>query len=243
MASPPVGQSLANTPGVNQTTILNALVPPEGPKSLAVQLDFTTVASIIVDLTITTAQGKISTVQMVFADNSANTAPLAIAVSGTSQTIRVPAGAQGWFPVVATNRPKLTFSSPAGSPVITCLLLNVPVAQGYWFPFDTNARSSAKAPLVFAVTTGGTAVVVWNSTAPNIVPSDGAVIINPKAATESLFVNIVNTAGTTAPGANGTTVELAAGDAFTVPPGFVGTVSVNAVTSGHTFTAYGVGHA
>lgn len=237
MALAPVGPSLANTPGVNQTTVLNALVPPEGPKSVAVPMDFTTTDTVLVDFTVTTSQAKISTVQMIYVDNFGNPARLDIAVSGTSQIIRCPAGRQGWFPVVATNRPKFTCTTTPGV-TVTVLFLNVPVAQGNWNP-DENDYVKASNPLTFTVTTGGTPVTVWQTTATTQVPTDGAVIINPKAATESLFVDIVNAPGTTAPGTNGTTVELAAGDAFTVPPNFDGTVYANAATNGHTFTAYG----
>lgn len=227
--------------GVNQINVLNAVVPPEGPKALPVVLDFTLLSSILIDLTTTTMQGKISTVQMIWADNTANSARLDITIQATQQVIHVPPGIQGWFPVIATNRPKLVFATTAGI-VLTCILLNVPVAQGDWAPNGTNARSSALSPLATAVTNGGTAVSVFNETSPNVVPSDGAVIVNPWSATESLFVDIVNTAGTTAPGTNGTTVELKAGASFAVPPNFKGNVTANAVTNGHTFTAYGVGH-
>jgi hypothetical protein len=245
MASPPItGPSNPNTPGTNQINVLNAVVPPEGPKALPLVLDFTSVASILVDLTITTAQGKISTVQMIWADNSTNAALLTIAVSpGTQQTIKVPPGAQGWFPVMATNRPKLTFSTTAGAGQITVILLNVPVAQGQWFPSGSNERNVALAPLATSITNGGTAVAVFAEVSgASVVPSDGAVIVNPWSASESLFVDIVNNAGTVAPGSNGTTVELKAGASFPVPANFKGTVTANAVTSGHTFSAYGVGH-
>ena len=242
MASPPTtGPSLTNLAGINQVTVLNAVVPPEGPKALPLVLDFTSLTSILVDLTSATAQAKISTVQMIFADNTANSALLTVTVSGAGQVVRIPPGCQGWFPVVATNRPKLTFATVAGV-VLQAILLNVPVAQGIWFPSDTNAHSAPQSPLAFSVVTGGTAVSVFNSTSPNTVPSDGAVIVNPWAATESLFVDIVNTPGTTAPGASGTTVELKAGASFAVPPGFHGNVQVNAVSSGHVFSAYGAGH-
>ena len=244
MAVPPFQSgipTLANTPGVNQTNILNAVVPPEGPKSAAVVLDFTSTDTVIVDFTITTAQGKISTIQMLWVDNSLNDAPLTVTVQGTSQNIDIPAGAQGWFPVVATNRPKFVCTTPPG-PVITSLWLNVPVAQGYWFP-NGNGATGSVASLNFSVTTGGTAVDAY-ATVPGVsmVPSGGAVIKNPDAATEPLFVDIVNPAQLAEPGTLGTTVELAAGQSFVVPPNFMGNVSVNATTSGHAFVAYGVGN-
>lgn len=242
MAAPPFQSatpSLANTPGVNQTNILNAVVPPEGPKSAAVALDFSNTNSVLVDFTITTAQGKLSTVQMIYVDNSLNDAPINFNVQGTSQNVTVPAGAQGWFPMVATNRPKFVCTTIAG-PVITTLFLNVPVAQGYWFPNDNGDTASAQ-PLISAVTVGGTAVSPFNSIAPNRMPSGGAVIKNPTAATEALYIDIVNVAQTAEPGTLGTTVSLSAGQSFVVPPHFTGTVSVNAATTGHAFVAYGAG--
>jgi hypothetical protein len=234
-----IAPSLANTPGVNQTNILNALVPPEGPKSAAVTLDFSLTDTVLVDFTITTAQGKLSTVQMIFVDNYANPAPLNVQVSGTSQTIRVPAGIQGWFPVVATNRPKFTCVTDPGV-IVIALFLNVPVAQGQWDP-DGNGLTVAQSPLAFVVAVGGTPVAAFATTATSQVPTEGAIITNPFSATESLFVDIVNAAQTSAPGTNGTTVELKAGGSFVVPPNFSGVVSVNAVTSAHAFTAYGAG--
>ena len=242
MAAPPFQSgvpSLANTPGVNQTNILNAVVPPEGPKSVAIVLDFTTVASILIDLTITTAQGKISTVQMVWVDNLVNDAPLTIQVQGTLQNIDVPAGCQGWFAVVATNRPKFVCLTSPGV-VLTTLWLNVPVAQGYWFP-DGNGATAGADPLAFTMAIGGTAQAVWSTTATTSVPSGGAVIKNPVGASEPLYVDIVNAAQVAEPGTNGTTTELAAGQSFVVPPNFRGTVTVNATTTGHAYVAYGVG--
>lgn len=230
------GPSLGNNP-VNQVSVLNGLVPPEGPKSLAQILDFSTASSVLVDLTITTQQVLISTVQAIFADNSANPAELSITCSGTQQTIDVPAGAQGWFSLVATNRPKLTFQTQPGVR-IPVILLNVPVSQQIWFPTGV-ARATGFGPVVTTVATGLTPVTPFVA---GSVPSGGAVIINPKNATESLYVDIVNAAQVNqAGGTNGTSVELAAGGSFTVPAGFQGNVSVNATTAGHAFVAYGWG--
>lgn len=231
--------SLANN-HINQISVLNALVPPEGAKSLAVNLDFTSASSVLVDLTITTAQVLISTVQAIFADNSGNDAELIVTSAATQQVLRIPPGAQGWFSLVATNRPKLTFATPAGIGIIQCLLLNVPVSQQFWYPSGSPLGAGIGAAVV-AITTGGTAQNVW---AAGSVPSDGAVIRNPKNASESLYVDIVHPAQVSqSGGTNGTSVELAAGESFTVPPGFAGAVSVNAATTNHAFVAYGAGKA
>jgi hypothetical protein len=47
---------------------------------------------------------------------------------------------------------------------------------------------------------------------------------------------MVNAAGVVAPGANGTTVELVPGQSQAFPA-LVTSISVNAVTTGHAFTA------
>jgi hypothetical protein len=88
-------------------------------------------------------------------------------------------------------------------------------------------------PTSFSVVHGGTAVPVFNALSLNI----GGIVTNPIEATESLFIDIVNTPGTVAPGANGTTFELVPGQPFIVPPNISTAVEVNAVTSGHSFTA------
>lgn len=73
-------------------------------------------------------------------------------------------------------------------------------------------------------------------------PLAGAMIVNPAAgidqnlsAPENLYVDLVNPAGI---GERGTTYQLSPGQAFTVPAGFTGQVSVNAVSAGHRFSAY-----
>lgn len=86
-----------------------------------------------------------------------------------------------------------------------------------------------------AVSTGGTAVTVFTNPAHT-----GSFITNPNNATESLFVDPVNVPGTTAPGTNGTTVELVAGQSISFPA-FTGVVRANAVSSAHAFTAVSYG--
>jgi hypothetical protein len=81
------------------------------------------------------------------------------------------------------------------------------------------------------ITTGGTAQVVFPA---NSIGNQGT-ITNPLTATEPLFVCIVvaQVATTTA---SGTTFALAPGQTFTLPPSQVN-VTVNAVTTGHVFSA------
>lgn len=79
------------------------------------------------------------------------------------------------------------------------------------------------------IAAGGTAQTLF---AAGEVKTEG-IITNPANATESLFVDPV-AAATTTPA--GTTFELQPGQSFTVGPA-AGAVTVNAVTTGHAFSA------
>lgn len=85
-------------------------------------------------------------------------------------------------------------------------------------------------PNAFAIANGGTAVSALTTC------NAGGYIHNPGTATESLWIDLVNTAATSEPGPNGTTTELLVGQTFNVPP-MRGAVSVNGLTTGHSFSA------
>lgn len=235
--------------GTRQQAIYNSLVPPEGPKVVSIPLDFTDTDTIELDFTLAYAQTTISVVQCLWVDNFSNSEALVVTVQGTQQTIEVPAQAQGVFPIIAAIRPRISITTTEGV-IIPSLWLNVPLPLGVWYKgggqtiavtgdvgiigtvatHDTPPSSTPTAPDAFAVATGGTAVVAF---AAGTVPL-GAILYNAST-TESLFVDFVNTAGTTSPGANGTTIEVQPQQQFTVPGGITTAVSVNAVTAGHGF--------
>lgn len=97
-------------------------------------------------------------------------------------------------------------------------------------PIDVLQQpSTAHAGASTTIVAGGTSQV---AIAAGVIIQQG-IIKNPNAATESLFVDLVNVAGTT-DGSFGTTFELKAGDKFIIPP-VTGAVNVNAVTTGHAF--------
>ena len=216
--------------GTQQTSIYNALVPPEGPKSVLISLDFTVTSSYLIDFTQAYMSTSISLVQSVYVDNSQNPDPLSITVAGTQQQITAAPGSQGTYPVIAAIRPKITCQS-SGGVLVNLIFLNVPLPAATWQPHPISGPTAAA---TFTVAAGGTPVVVFP--ARSII--NGAVITNPYSASESLFVDPVNLAGTTAPGTAGTTTELKAGDSFGVPGGSASDVSVNAATTGHVFTAW-----
>ena len=92
-----------------------------------------------------------------------------------------------------------------------------------------NAFAAGVTPFacpITIVTTGGTAVLA--------IPSrvNGGIIVNPSNASESLFVDQTKTATTTS---GATNYALAAGQSWFVIPGSSIGISVNAVTSAHSF--------
>lgn len=232
----PAGPSLTNVSGQNIYSTINATIPTEGPKAIPQTLDFTLANTIVVDFTLAMSQGKITAIQTLWLDNSANEQPVQITVEGTAQVITFPAGAQGTIPIIAANRPKFTCVS-LGNAALQSVWLNVPMPAALWFPAQGAAQIASKAA-VTSITAGGTAQNVWT---PGSVPSGGAVIINPVGASESLFVDIVQAATDVSPAVNGTSVELTAGSDFIIPAGFQGNVSVNAASTAHAFIAYGTG--
>lgn len=115
-----------------QTSIYNALVPPEGPKSVSVSLRFDLAQSLVVDFTLANAQKTISVVQCVWIDNFASGQAVTLTMEGTGQTIEVPANSQGSFPIIAAIRTKITCASTGGQ-AVQALFLNVPLPSAVWY--------------------------------------------------------------------------------------------------------------
>ena len=182
-------------------------------------------------------------------------------MDNTGQVIRVPPNAQATFPIIAAIRPKITVAS-AGASAVPTMWLNVPLAPAVWYPSGAasgtvavqgtvdignvvtvdvantvtvaNPEYTAAAPDAFAIVNGGTPVAVF---APAEIVN-GAVIKNPSSSGETLYIDLVNPAQTADPGTNGTTMGVAPGATYIVPGKMAGTVSANAITSGHSFSAY-----
>jgi hypothetical protein len=230
-----IGPSLASNAGFNQQTVLNAQIPPEGPKVVSTLLNFTSTSQLTVDFTIANQQQTITAVQSIWVDNSSNGSTLSIYCIGTQQNVVIPAGWQGTVPIIAANRPKFLVTTTGGVEV-NLLWLNVPLTSNLWNPSDASARISGIGPTSFEVVTAGTAVNPF----ANGVPPGGAVIQNPASNTPNIFVDVVNTAQDVSPGTNGTTVEIVPGADFVIGPGFTGTVTVNCATSATSFVAYGI---
>jgi hypothetical protein len=222
--------------GLNQMQVFNATMPREGGRAVPFTLNFAAATQFTVDFTLAMSQNRISQVQCVFVDNSGSSVVTVLTVNSQGQpveTIKIPAYAQGTFPLLAPHNPVFTVAN-ATSAVVGVTFINVPLPSAVWYP-GGSATLAALAPAVTSIAVGGTAV----SPFVNQTFRGGGFIANPISATESLFIDLTFVAGVAAPGVNGTTTELVAGQSFTIPPGFSGSVSLNAATGGHTFTASG----
>ena len=113
----------APTNGYLANPVFNALVPSEGPRIVTVAFDFTVAPAYYVDFQLLIQSGKMRCVASCFVDNSANAAELLINVQGTNQTLKVPANAQGTFPLYCIAIPRFTLST-AGSALVTVLFSN-----------------------------------------------------------------------------------------------------------------------
>jgi hypothetical protein len=113
--------------------VASSIIPPgkEGPRAVAVTVDFTGGSSFVLNLEILQTRNVLSMIQGLFYDNSTNTSNVAILCGITGQTIYVPSFAQAYLPLLLPNPPTLTFTS-AGSFVTYCQLLNMPMPACVW---------------------------------------------------------------------------------------------------------------
>lgn len=124
----------------------NGFVPCGGPKGIPVLINFALGSVYSLDLSTVQSMGYIECVQTVFIDNSGNPNPLKISTSpSTNQTIVCPANSQGYFPILQTNPPHLTFTTAYVGEIMV-QLLNFYIAPCIWsagsgngtFNFDAN---------------------------------------------------------------------------------------------------------
>ena len=101
-------------------------MPEGGPKCLPLTLDFSAITSYALDYCNMQSRNFLNMVQTVWCDNSLSATVATIFVPGTGQIIKVPAGVQGYFPVLSPNPLKMVFGS-AGGVTVQFILLNFPV--------------------------------------------------------------------------------------------------------------------
>ena len=102
------------------------------PKVISVPLDFTSNAQFRLDTKPSFDIGAIDAIICCYVDNRANANRLDILVSGTLQTVSVPAGRQGYFHLLAPNAATFTFTSVIAAINVNVFLLNYDVPGANW---------------------------------------------------------------------------------------------------------------
>jgi hypothetical protein len=123
-------------PGLPITT-RNTKLPDEGPRTIPVTVDFSKGQTQSIDLQQLIVQSKISMVQSMYVDNSANNAAVTFVISGTGQTLVVPATSEAYLPILAPSPAVITVSSDS-SEAIGVFINNFPVPAAVW-----NAQEEA----------------------------------------------------------------------------------------------------
>jgi len=112
-------------------------VPPEGPRTVPLILDFSQTSTYSLSLQNMMSRNFISMIQGIFVDNSANGSPIQINVPTTGQTLQVAPNRQAYLVLLCPNPVSLNFSSNGGI-AVNVTLLNFPVTNHEW-PAITGA--------------------------------------------------------------------------------------------------------
>ena len=111
----------------------NAVLPKEGPKVFAFNLDFAAAKQQDVDLVLAIQNNTISFVQSWYIDNSKNAVAITVETAGTGQRITIPAGKQAYMPMFIPDEARLTLTTtPAAGLVVPFFVTNVPVTPCVW---------------------------------------------------------------------------------------------------------------
>jgi hypothetical protein len=237
-------------------------IPKEGPNAVPILYDFSGgVLSYTTDMTQIHQAGKISLVQSIFVDNSANNGAVTVSAAGLNQAVSVQAGGQGVFPILVGGQAVFNVSS-TGTVNATISYINVAMPgflQWTSVPFSITGTVTTADTILDATVTGGrvqTLMTPAQNTDTNRsgTITTGGVAQNAMAANPArkgwMIMNIdetnleplgVRTTGAAALASAGTfTLVPSAGAGY---PGGVmqgvgsGAISVIAATTGHKFTA------
>jgi hypothetical protein len=108
-------------------TVYNMSLPPEGPVSIPFTLDMATQTSHEIDLTEIVNRKVVSYISGFWVDNTNNSQDIFIEANGTFQKIKIPAGAQCWQQIMATNPPKFKVSQTGAGNLVNIQFVNFPV--------------------------------------------------------------------------------------------------------------------
>lgn len=218
-------------------------------RAIHVLIDFSLGSAYQLDLSQVQSQGGMDSVQTLYIDNGASAAALTIVMGLTLQNIIIPAGAQGYIPILQGNPPILQFSVAGGTPVVNVQLLNFFVPPFLWYTTGVPVNDLTLAGIIVG---GGANVNVRAATVVGPTDQSGTIaaagvrqvlmaanaarkrwsLTNPSAATEVLqFSYVTNVAGL---------IDLVPGDTWNEEDASVSgdEIWVVAATIAHPFTAY-----
>jgi len=110
----------------------NAQIPPEGPRAVRLVAPFTNMATDFdVNILLTQSQKFLSMIVSVFVDNSLSAVECDLFISVLNVTLKIPAGAQAYLPILVPSNATMTLHS-AGAVNVGIDLLNVPVPAAVW---------------------------------------------------------------------------------------------------------------
>jgi hypothetical protein len=143
MPPPYILVSAPNRPSTIQ--VGNSRDPAENPIVLPFNFDFTVATGNpkhLIDLTQTFQSGAISQVQTMYFDNSKNDVPVVVTIQGSSQTITMPIGAQGYVPILCPQPGVMQLDGTASTTgtAVYVGLINVPMPTDIWFPYDAHTH-------------------------------------------------------------------------------------------------------
>ena len=127
--------------GTHNVALDNQQIPKEGGKALAIPiLDFANANQYFMDAELLGSLGFMSMVQTAFIDMSTSDIPMQMTINGSQQIIVAKGRTQGYYPIMAPNPVKLTFSCPGGPGLdpttgrigVRVWLVNVPIAGLVW---------------------------------------------------------------------------------------------------------------
>jgi hypothetical protein len=124
--------------GLSTQSVNAQKIPDEGPKSIAVLLDFSQGTQFTLDLQNLIQRNFISMIQGIFIDNSANGSTLAVSFGGAGQSIKIAPNRQGYFIVLCPNPVNQIVFTSTGGVAVSVNLLNFPVTNSDW-PTITGA--------------------------------------------------------------------------------------------------------
>lgn len=238
------------TTQLGQFSTPNGAVPCEGTKAYPFNLDFTGGKNAYsIDLTQQYNQKQFTTLQCIYADNSANTAPLQIVCSATGQVITFPPMSQGYLPILQPVPPKFIIQTTGGV-VIMVQLLNFYVPPTIWniATYSGSGLPQIDIPALDAIISNGRLNVSSRPATDTFVDKSGTitaggtgqVLVPVAAAGQRVLIQNPSTAGEVLQysliALVGPWFDLAAGQAVDLSE-ITNGVWVKGATTAHAFTA------